>query len=583
MAKYNLRDLDKFVKEGKITIEQAQDYAKRNGLAPTTSEMQGNEPNVNTDKQVKAKKSKVPVFIGLGVCVLMLIGVSVVLFRGKNSEPEVTTEAFVFDNSIYQPFVEAMHNYDAETIDSLVGNTTGDSYLAYEWSYANLDKDKEDFIKSVCGVFDFVYPTNANETLQMQIPDYAKITDTLINDIDYVKQLYKASGYKESSYTYYQDVYDLALYYIYVKFGTDLPVTTDACPAVIVNGVLNTDDFIDDALFGSDAWHNYLDEFQKIITDYTETVQEPYTVTEIEDNPEYDEWFELFIQYYEADGGTYDAETDTFSGGRFTTQSKWEPWYLRDKDNPDVILKDENGENIINYYTVKRDDGTDWVQPDRRIEVEVTKYRDIDNPFIAEQVVRYGYLGSHWISLNPREYDTTVQYGDGTIEYPAGIGTSIITKLLCTDGKYHDVRVAITGYWIGQDAIDYAIEFSDRNRGFVSDSVVQLICFEYKIENLEDKPITFESGEFCLMNKSAGKSPRNGTLYGFTSGYTLKAHESVTLNDWMNSTELAYKYLCWGSSFDRQYPVVYFRLLAAEDNGSVPTYSAYNFFIKKEK
>lgn len=559
---YTFEQLQSMVNNGQMTLEEAQAILNRQ-----------NEMAQSQNK--KKKKSKLP-FIIIGIILVIIVALVIKVKFGKK---EVVEEAFTFDSSTFTSFQDALNNYDASTIDSLVGSGDGDSWIAQEWSYANLDADKEDFIKAVCKSVSFTYPTNEGESLQVTIPDYSKMSSDALADADYIQKLYKSSGYNEKDYTYYQEVYDLALYYIDQKYGEELPTTTVSSNLEAIGGVISDDSELDDLLFGSDAWHDYLDSFQKSLTGWTGFKDEIYYETEKQLNPEYDEWFDIFIVYYQEDGGTYDEATDTFSGGHFSkSKSKWEPWYKRDENDPDKILTDENGEKIVNYYSVKKEDGTDWIQPDRYIEVEVEKTRQVDDPFVPESPIRYGYLGAHWISINKCEYDTTIQVGDGTIEHPAGIGTTLITKLLGTDGVYHDVKVTLTGYWTGQDAIDYAVEFSDKNRGFVSDSVIQLICYEFRLENLEDEDFNFEAGEFCLMNSSSSKSSRTGTMYGFKQGGTLKAHEPELFNDWYTSTELEQKYLCWGSSFSRKYPVLYFMVLAGD--GEVPSYSAYNQFTK---
>lgn len=560
---YTYEQLQTMVNNGQMSLEEAQAILNRqNELAQS--------------QRPAKKKSKLPIIIVL--LLVAIVGVFVV--KSKSKKPEVVVQpTFSFDSSTFDTFQQALNEYDAQAIDTVVGAEEGDSWLAQEWSYANLDADRQDFIKSVCKVVKFEYPESEDDDLQVTIPDYTEISNTALADVEYIQKLYKASGYAETDYTYYEEMYELALYYIEQKYNGELPTTTVVCDLEANNGIIVDDVTLDDLLFGSDEWHTYLDSFQKSVTGWTGYTDEIYYEKEMQLNPEYDEWFDIFIKYYEADGGTYDKETDTLSGGRFDKRkSKWEPWFKRAEDDPDKILVDENGEKIVNYYSVKMDDGTDWIQPDRYVEVDVEKVRKIDDPFIPEDIIRYGYLGAHWISTNICDYDTSVQIGNGTIEHPAGIGTTLITQLLGTDGIYHDVKVTLTGYWVGQDAIDYAIEFSDKNRGLVSDSVIQLICFEYKLENLESEDFEFEAGEFCLMNSSSSKSSRTGTMYGFKQGGVLKSREPELFNDWYSSTELQHKYLCWGSSFNRKFPVLYFMVLAGD--GNVPTYSAYNQFTK---
>ena len=208
--------------------------------------------------------------------------------------------------------------------------------------------------------------------------------------------------------------------------------------------------------------------------------------------------------------------------------------------------------------------------------VPVEKHRDVPDEWEEEKNLTYSHIGTHYITTYTGKGVTAFRVGDGSKAHPAGIGTPIITKILCTDGKYHDVKVAMMGYWVGQDAIDYAEMFDTRNRGFTTASVVKLICYELQIENLENKPINFNETEISLSDRNSNISSRTGTMYGFSSGITLEPHEKIIVNDWSSSTELEQKYAIWGKTFGRQFPMVYFDCLAG--TGNIPTYSAYKAF-----
>ena len=212
--------------------------------------------------------------------------------------------------------------------------------------------------------------------------------------------------------------------------------------------------------------------------------------------------------------------------------------------------------------------------------VDVDKVRQVPDEWVEETGILYNWIGCNYIQNNyDGKGDTVVRVGDGSIDKPAGIGTTIITKVLCTDGKYHDVRVALLGYWTEQNAIDYAEKFSSKNRGFTTSSVVQLITYEVSVENLENQDITFVSSEMTLTDKNSNISSRTGTMYGFSETVTVKAGETQIINDWATSTELAQKYVCWGKDFGRNYSMVYFDALAG--TGNIPKYSAYEQFTGK--
>ena len=317
--------------------------------------------------------------------------------------------------------------------------------------------------------------------------------------------------------------------------------------------------------------------FSQICLGWTGFKPEKYKTKEEQHNPEYDEWLDLFLKYFTEDGGTYDPATGEFTGFKNFKKgiSKWEPWFLRDDE--DNFIRDENGEKIVNYYSVKKEDGTDWIQPSETILVDVWKTRQVEDPWVPETGIQYNILGTNWIQNN---YDgvgeTVFRVGDGSKDSPAGIGTTIITKALCTDGRYHDVKVAVVGYWVGQDAIDYSEKFSTKNRGFTASSVISLITYEIQIENLEEKPIKLAGSEMSLCDDNSNISSRTGTMYGFTEEIRIKPHEKVLINDWAASTELEQKYVIWGKDFGRKFSMVYFNILAG--TGYIPTYSAYQQF-----
>ena len=198
----------------------------------------------------------------------------------------------------------------------------------------------------------------------------------------------------------------------------------------------------------------------------------------------------------------------------------------------------------------------------------------------SESVITYTWVGSNFV-VNKYEgaLEKVAPEGDGTFDKPAGLGTPIVTKVLGTDGAYHDVKVTLIGYWQGQSAIDYAVGFSEKNRGFSADSVIKLVCFEVRVENLENAPITISS-ELYLGDSRSNQSTRTGSMYGFYDTATIQPHKKVVLNDWATSTELDQKYVCWGKTFLRKYPCVWFKLLAGS-GGEVPKYNANKSVVNK--
>ena len=488
---------------------------------------------------------------------------------------------------VYDSLQSVINNYEPEAVDSAIGSDTGDSYLAQEWSYANKNETRENFIKKVCSLVQFSYPQveqlstkgqvmtdksgnpimiesymNNGENVIITLPDYKAIAEQMDKDRDYIDDMSIMEDIKDTDYDYQDECFDLMLEYILQL--DEIPVTAKEVSIPISGGKVTDDTDLDNILFASDDYHEMCDMFDKIMTGFTGVTTEKYTEKEEVHNPEYDEWYKIFKERYDADGGVFNKNT-----------SLWEPWYVYNDKNE--LQYDENGNKLVRYYSVKDENGNDWIQPSKTILQDVEKTREVPVEYVPEKAVPYCFLGAYYAqNVYDGDVPSDVRVGDGTVDHPAGVGTPIITRVLGTDGKYHDIKVTLKGYWVGQDAIDYAVTFSEKNRGFDPNSPVQLICYEVQVDNLENADFTFDS-EMMLCDKSANKTGRTGTMYGFNyEGITVKAKDSIIFNDWATSTELEQKYVAWGKTFNRQYEPVFFKVLAG--TGEVPTYSAYTEF-----
>ena len=571
-----------------LTPEQRRAYM--NQAVQNYRNMQAQQAQNNASKP-KKKKKKLPLIILLVLIVLIVI--VVIAKKKKDSQNTEPTEAPVEKSSYemsgkyaYDTLLNALHSdYSAESLDSIVGTTNGDSYLAQEWAYANMEQLHCEYLQKIGSLVQFEYPMiaekrtdgsetgnqiesmmNNGEAVKVTIPDYAKIAETVASDGDYIRKMVSTAEYKDTDYTWNDEIG-----YLMFQYVLDMEqIPTKQVELTLNVGLYNNSPIVqddaplDDLLFGSEDFHNLMRVFDQQVVGYTGFKDEIYYEDEEQPNPEYTEWLKLFNKYYEEDNGVFDRN-----------KSKWEPWYLRNDKNE--IQYDENGEKIVNYYSVKDENGKDWIEPDKTVIVAVEKHRDVPDEWVEEKTIKYSLLGTHYIQTEYKgDGVTAFRVGDGSKNRPAGIGTPIITKILCTDGKYHDVRVALMGYWVGQDAIDYAEKFDTRNRGFTTVSVVKLICFEVQIQNLENKPITFEFTEMTLADGNSNISSRTGTMYGFSQNVTLEGKETKVVNDWASSTELEQKYAVWGKDFGRQFPMVYFDCLAG--TGYIPPYSAYKAF-----
>ena len=544
--------------------------------------------SVGTPQAPKKKKS---FFKGLlkGALIIVVVGVVSYIVYSKVINPvpiAVETDYASSGRAVYDAFLDKLHNYDAAEIDNFVGVGDGDSYIAQEWAYVNEVPLREEFITKVCGLTDFIYPQvnvmstrgkiiknadgtpktelsamNNGELLTVVVPDYTTLMEEIKVDAAYIQQLFSATGVDADSPIVSDTLADLLCQYLCDK--DSLPTTTAEISLPIANGKVTDDGNLDKVLFGSDEFHNMCKQFAQTATNYTGKKEVTHQGMVKQHNPEYDEWKALFDKYYAEDNGHF-----------IKGVSKWEPWYVRDANN--VIQLDENGQKIVNYYSVKDENGKDWIEPVKEIEVEGLVTEEEDDPWFDERSLAYTWIGTYYIQNEYRgDSDTSFHIGNGTFESPAGVGTPIVTKVLGTDGAYHSVRVALTGYWLDDNAIDYVEKFSQKNRGFTTASVYRLITFEFTVENLENQEFTAAS-ECSLSDRNGNLSPRTGSMYGFTDVFTLPPHGKLYINDWATSTELDQKYVCWGKTFGRDFKMIYFRCLAG--TGDIPTYSAFKEF-----
>lgn len=510
----------------------------------------------------------------LGKVILVVLFVSVVLVGGltlrrhniqKQQQAELEQKIDELNNQVVTtPYEETgRYIYDGylsalrQPNDNTILTYAPTSFVQKEWSYTNENTLKQNWILSVCSYVQFRYPTITNEmgeeqpvdmlngeSLFVTVVDYKTLAVKALEEREKILKIYKEKGYSPEDFDFQQEMIDLMLDYLLQ--GTNYPtkeieVKVPLCTTS--EGTLCIDDTeIDRLLFSSDDFHLLCDSFAEVIATY-----------------EYDLYKE-----------SYEAKTVTTA----TTEAVTNPVVQETEINQDMVdlvatteapftdvtdttriseVTDENG----NVLTVIVD------------EVEETTVSTTKEPlmtkeemFPKESIIPYTWIGVYYCENEyTGAYNIGQQIGNGTIQKPAGEGTEIITKALCEDGNYHNVKVTLVGCYVGKDAIAYIQQLSEKNRGWDVDAVTQLITYEIKIENLDEEGITVKS-EMFLSDANANKTSRVGTVYGFKDSITLKPKEVGYINDWSTSTELQYKYVCWGSSFARQFPVVWFNLLA---------------------
>lgn len=179
------------------------------------------------------------------------------------------------------------------------------------------------------------------------------------------------------------------------------------------------------------------------------------------------------------------------------------------------------------------------------------------------------YLSNEYKAKNEDgEYVTTpilAGDGQGTLENPAGLNTSVVSYVRDEDDKLQKVRVELVDFKRGEDAIKYFESKDEKNRGFDIKSKVQYISYAIKVTNISDKELTVYDNS-ALSDDSANVSVRTGTMYGLTESKVLKPGESVNIESWAQSTDLDSQYLIWGKDFAREKEVVFFKVLAGSDD-----------------
>jgi len=570
------------------TQKQTQQPRQYTPPTPQVKEVTSPQEQPVGESRPKKKKGK---FIALGIAVFLVVGAFGIRAYNK-SKPAPVVKPEMVENLPYDStgryaldtYLGYLKEYDATEIFKVAPN----SWVGKEWKYSNSLELRQNWIKSVCAYLNFEYPTyNAldtngnefidengstvqlqsdmlkNESIKVTVVDYATMAVTMREDKEQILSAYKASGYSPEDYTYNEEMVELMLDYLLSKSNYPTKVVeltipiesaTSKTETVEADNTDNTmsyigayqiadDSELDKLLFSSDEFHDLCDTYSDLIAEYEYSVSKTaYNEAVAKQNEE---------KKADADALTARLEAEEI------TQLEYDLLNAETRFTEEELNKKIEEEDLDISDTVK----TELMQPKKEYP-EIPPLKSKADMFGTESVVHYTWCGAYFCK-NEYEGDlnTEPQVGDGTFELPAGVGTSIVTKALCSDGLWHDIKVTLMNYCTGEDAIVYAQKYSEKNRGWDKDSLTQLICYEVQIENLEGIEISLDSQMF-LSDKNSNKSTRTGSIFGFTESITLKPYETGYINDWATSTELPYKYLCWGSEFSREYPIVWFRVLA---------------------
>lgn len=200
---------------------------------------------------------------------------------------------------------------------------------------------------------------------------------------------------------------------------------------------------------------------------------------------------------------------------------------------------------------------------------EPTKYN-------VKKIVNRQWCGVYYLKNDAVVYDENgniiskgiiADLGDGSLENPAAIGTSILTSVIKKNskGKYtkYPIRVRMVEYGVSEDAISWFESINEKNRGIDISSEVQFCYYKFEVTNLSNKTLTIKDNS-ALCDSSAMLSARTGTIFGVKDKIKLKPDETGIIESWNKSTELNKKYVVWGADFERQESLVWFRVLAGD-------------------
>lgn len=428
--------------------------------------------------------------------------------------------------------------------NSEIKKETGvDSYLSKELEYANDDTNRIEFFKKIVSTVNYkpkqVEAKNIYGNTMISREDNSIVfTDSLVNDsseevtlsyIDYskvplneeeIKKLVKDNNLKVGLGDYSNSLVDIFCEYINFLSLEEIPlVSVNHIPNLVKKGSFynmscDEDIFLDKVLFSSDDFYDLLVRFSEIAAKGSE-------------NPDWAIWNNL------PEKDKKDTPEPNKVLENLEPTSAWQEWNsLNDKDK-------KNSKEPVKYDTNKV----------------------MSNSWCGA----YYLLEEHKVNGNVTPIKADV--GDGTIEKPASLFTGVNTSIFISDNSGNKVakpiKVKLIDYRISQDALDYFETKDTRNRGYDVKSEVQYISYVFEITNLSDEELTIYDNS-SLADELANLSPRTGTVFGLKSSVTLKPYETGTIESWGCSTELNKKYLIWGGDFNRELPVVWFRVLAGD-------------------
>lgn len=179
-------------------------------------------------------------------------------------------------------------------------------------------------------------------------------------------------------------------------------------------------------------------------------------------------------------------------------------------------------------------------------------------------VMDKSWVGSYRLSTGKTKVNP--QLGDGTLDNPASVGTGVLyTQGVNKDGKVVDapIRVQLSEFRVGGDAIKWYEDHDARNRGFDVRSNVVQVGMVFTITNLSNEKLTIHD-DSSIADDNGNLASRTGTVYGLQDTVTLEPGQSGKLESWTGAQAITGKDIIWGASYmqDKNRMPVYFRVLA---------------------
>ena len=179
-------------------------------------------------------------------------------------------------------------------------------------------------------------------------------------------------------------------------------------------------------------------------------------------------------------------------------------------------------------------------------------------------VMDKSWVGSYRLSTGKTKVNP--QLGDGTLDNPASVGTGVLyTQGVNKDGKVVDapIRVQLSEFRVGGDAVKWYEDHDARNRGFDVRSNVVQVGMVFTITNLSNEKLTIHD-DSSISDDNGNLASRTGTVYGLQDTVTLEPGQSGKLESWTGAQAITGKDIIWGASYmnDKNRLPVYFRVLA---------------------